>query len=240
MKTITTYIGLIFILSAISCEDFNKGSSKYETMVMSVLEDITEPDFIASPDPNIIIDRFDLGNDIWKSAHFRYRKISQLDYTPLDEIVLPLGNELFENSLLRNKKVSSFKNRIIEVVTKEKDTFLQTHSSIFNPILRELQALSKLTADRKELIVFSDLKENSNFYSWYLSRDYKILNENPDLVVEKFLQQVPQDFDVSGVSLQIIYIPYDAKDNQEFMKLVKVYKEVFRRLKIPLTISANM
>lgn len=242
MKTITLSIitGLMFILS--SCNDFfSKNESGKDALIVSVLEDVTEPDFIASPDPHVVISRFGLDDNKWKSAHFRYSTISQLDYNPREDIVLPSKNDLMENSLLRNKEVSNFKNQIIEVLSREQETsFPQTNSSIFVPILRELQALSNLEADRKELVVLSDLKENSTVYSWYAQRDYQILETDLERVVEIFLQHVPPNFAVNGVSLQIIYIPKDAKDNIEFLKLVEVYKEVFKRLDIPITISANM
>lgn len=238
MKRIFIFMTTGLILFGISsCSHFESQGTK----IISVIEDRTETHFKIRPKPEDISTHLAMENNLWRGTIFRYTTVSEIDYNQQKEIVLQAENQLTGNSYLRKKKIQDFKNEITAMLEYPRDSLEQEQSAIFLPLIRELIQLSEMEGSEKELIVFSDLKENdSEWFSFYRSSNLKTLQENPEEALELFLSRVPEGATFNQVSIHIIYEPLDAQDNREFRLMIKLYQHVFRELGVPFKISANL
>lgn len=238
MKRISILVATeLILLSISSCTHFETEDTK----ILSVMEDRTEAHFKIRPKSEDISAHLALENNLWRGTTFRYTTVTEIDYNQQKEVVLQPENEITGNSYLRKKKVQNFKNEITGILDYPRDSLEQKQSAIFLPLIRELIHLSEMEGSTKELIVYSDLKENdSDWFSFYRSSNLKTLQKNPDKAVELFLSKVPDGAEFNGVSLHIIYEPLDSQDNKEFRLMIKLYQQVFKKLGIPFKISANL
>lgn len=210
------------------------------TRIYSVIEDRTERNFKMSPQAEDILNYIQIENDLWGGTILRYTTVSEIDYNQQRELNLPSENEYTGNSYLRKKKVRDFKNEALQLFEHSKDSANQSRSSIFLPVIRELDHLSRIKGAKKELILFSDLKENDSWFSFYNPSDIKALEKDSEKIAKLFLSKVPQDARIKDVSLTIIYEPLNANDNQEFRLMVDLYKHIFKKLDVPISFSANL
>lgn len=209
------------------------------TRIYSVIKDRTEHDFKANPQAEGILNHIHIENDLWGGTIFRYTTVSEIDYNQQRELSLLPENKYTSNSYLRKKKVRDFKNEVSQLIEPSADSVNQSQSSIFLPVIRELDHLSQMEGVKKELILFSDLKENS-WFSFYNLTDLKNLQNEKEKIVKLFLSQIPKDTEIKDVSLIIIYEPLDANDNQEFRLIVDLYQTIFKKLDVPMTVKANL
>ncbi len=227
----------LILLSISSCNPFET----QDTKVISVMEDRTETHFKMRPKSEDISAHLAMEDNLWKGTIFRFTTVSEIDYNQQTEVVLQPENKITGNSYLRKKKIQDFKNQITGILNYPRDSLEQKQSAIFLPVIRELIHLSEMEGSVKELIVYSDLKENdSDWFSFYRSSNLKTLQKNPDKAVELFLSKVPDGTKFNRVSLHIIYEPLDSQDNKEFRLMIKIYQQVFNKLEIPFEISANL
>jgi hypothetical protein len=238
MKTIfTLMVTELMLLSISSCNPFET----QDTKVTSVMEDRTETHFKIRPKSEDISAHLGMENNPWRGTIFRFTTVSEIDYNQQTEVVLEPENKITGNSYLRKKKIQDFKNEITGILNYTRDSLEQKQSAIFLPVIRELIHLSEMEGAAKELILYSDLKENdSEWFSFYRSSNLKTLQENPDKAVELFLSKVPDGTKFNGVSLHIIYEPLDSQDNKEFRLMINIYQRVFNKLGVPFKISANL
>jgi hypothetical protein len=205
------------------------------------MEDRTETHFKMRPKFENISEHLAMENNLWRGTIFRYTTVSEIDYNQQKEVVLQAENEITGNSYLRKKKIQNFKNEIEGILEYPRDSLEQKQSAIFLPVIQELIHLSGMEGSAKELIVYSDLKENdSEWFSFYRSSNLKTLQKSPEKAVELFLSKVPDEAKFNGVSLHIIYEPIDSQDNKEFRLMIKLYQQVFKKLGVPFIISANL
>ncbi len=236
MKNLIIVVTELMLLSISSCNPFETDNSH----IYSVMKDRTEHDFKASPQADDILNHIHIENDIWRGTIFRYTTVSEIDYNQQRELNLQSENEYTGNSYLRKKKVRDFKNEISQLLEHSANSVNQSKSSVFLPLIRELDHLSQMEGSKRELILFSDLKENNSWFSFYNPSDLKSLQNQKEKIVKLFLSQIPQDARIKDVSLIIIYEPLDANDNQEFRLMVDLYQSIFKKLAVPMTVKANL
>jgi len=73
---------------------------------ISVLEDRTENDFIAKPNPSDLISTLDIDLDIWADYRFRYGQLTDMEHTRKYEISIDSKFSLFENEFKRKKEIT--------------------------------------------------------------------------------------------------------------------------------------
>jgi hypothetical protein len=215
-------------------------SETNNTHIYSVIEDITEHNFKTRPQAEDLLEYINIDEGLWGSTRLRYTTVSEIDYNQRKELILSPENKYTGNSYLRKKEVQSFKNEVAHILENSTDSIAQTQSSIFLPIIRELDQLSLMRGAKRELIVFSDLKENDLWFSFYNPSDLKSLENDMEKIGMLFLSKIPKDVRIKDVSLTIIYEPLDANDNQEFRLMVDLYKHIFKKLDVPISFSANL
>lgn len=213
---------------------------KKRTDVYSVLYDITDP-LMANPKEEELLEFVD-ATDLDKNIVFRFSKISSVDVNVITQLVRPQRKSgLLANAVQEKKRLDQFDDDLSKLIQKQDSITGTSHSSIFLPIVKELQHLASLPKEyEKHLIVYSDLMENSNWMSFYRPGDLQLLKQDSKAIKIRYLKQVPFDISKSKVKLHIIFLPKNYLDNDSYKKLQEVYTNVFNELKIPISFSGNL
>jgi len=196
----------------------------------SILVDTTD-EHLSTTNAAELLSVMNLKNEM-KSVHLRYSEITDVDFNKVKELSFAAATTgLLGNEVKAKRKRIQFEKGVGQLLAP-KDSILEAqYSSIFDPIIRELQFLSKQTSyTKKKLIVYSNLMENSQWVSFYTSKEYYLL----------MYRQKTTKFPTTDLELQIVYIPHNQKDNMNFKALQKLYLEVFDQIGIPVSFTANV
>lgn len=208
--------------------------------VYSVLHDITDP-LSAQPNADNFLDAIDVSNT-QKHIKLRYRIISDIDFNPVSELSRPATKTgLFSNAIDEKRKGKAFESECRALLAEKDPIEGETHSSIFLPIVRELNYLASLpNSDTKHLIIYTDLRENCDWFSYYTYRDLMQLQQQPDKVFQRYLDQVNDIPKIENCKVHIIYVPEDHDQNVQYKYLQRLYAQIFEQWNISIVFSARL
>jgi hypothetical protein len=205
----------------------------------TILFDRTDSMF-AQPIAENILANLDLTDNKWQAIKIRTTAISAYDYNPVYTAVLQRKFFLFSNPFQRDKEVSSFGQQLnINIDSIEKYTRYSAHSSIYKCIVAEAIQLRHSQARRKSLFVFSDVQENSAFFSVYNQYNFLVLKKNPEEIQNLFLG-IAKPANLNGVDIYFIYEPRSEKDNERFILMANLFKQIFTKAGALVFIEANL
>ncbi len=209
---------------------------------ISVLEDVTEVDFIARPQPNAVVSAFGFENDLWQSAKFRYGSITSLIHNKHDACFITGENSLMGNEVERKGLVVHFKKDVRRILEQPKDFSKGQYSSIWERIVRELEVLQKNMQNQSILYVFSDLQENNaTWFSVHHYEDLKVLKTTPDKVKDQFLKHATSIIRYNpNIKVVVVYQPKDMKQDASFSMLSALYTSVFDELGVAISFTAQL
>ncbi len=211
-------------------------------ITISVLEDVTEDDFIARPQPNAVVSSFNFDSNLWQSAEFRYGSITSLIHNKHDACSITGENSLMGNEIERKGLVVDFKKDVRRILEQPKDFSKGQYSSIWEPIVRELEVLQKNMQNHSTLYVFSDLQENNaTWFSVHRYKDLKVIKTTPNKVKDQFLKHATSIVcDNPNIKVIVVYQPKDMKQDASFSMLTALYTSVFDELGIDISFTAQL
>ena len=211
-------------------------NSEQTGVTISVLEDITEIDFVARPKSESIDSKFGLFDNPWQSARFRYGTMNSLVHNRRLELQIQSGTALTGNQLERDAEIAEFEKGIDSILSIPKDGKAYSHSSIWEPIVEELMVLQKDTLNQTTLYVYSDLQENNErWFSVHRYKDLMLLESSSDSIKDLFLEQAKSiRKNPSNIRVIVVYEPQTMKEDKRFTQLRQLYKMVFSELGIPV------
>lgn len=202
--------------------------------------DTTDP-FLAFPTASELNDYMKVVNT-HKRIIFRYRECSSVDITPSQQFVREAEQRgLFANQVQEKRKARAFKKGLAQLLSNVDTTSVSTHSSIFDPVVNELKKLSNIkNVDRKMLILYSDLMDNTVWVSFYRHADKKLLYGHSPHLVQRFATKLGHIKRDSTISIHVIYQPRDVYDSERYKHLRWLWSEVFTAHNISISFSANL
>ncbi len=235
MKT-TLIVFLIIVSSiAVGIAFFQKG----QTAEISVLSDITDS-LSAKPDTSAILTYYDLENQKWNGAVFRFSTISDVSLNKYKIRDLETAIELLSSELDRDKAIRKFKSDITSVLDQNDQNLAgKDHSSVYRPIATELIRLKESQAQTKILMIYSDLMENESAFSMYEKKNFQLAEKNPKAVIELFQRQVLLP-DLNGISVYFIYQPTTPIQDHQFIVISQLYATMLREKGATVFIRANL
>jgi hypothetical protein len=249
MKTINSFAKLfiycllfiIFLMVLISCQ--TNASKNYETTECSVLIDITSSNMPSlkhiSSEELIKLYKLDVAN--FDAGIYRQAFLTEtfLNYTH-QHLLNGVPSVLMNNSFDREEAIEAFKNQIGSAVDEIQHAEMnRPSSSVYVPICRELTRLSRSKSERKILLGYTDLKENSDYLSFLSEKARSDLEHSPDKI-ENYLQlEMPLPEDLTGITVYFIHEPSGA-DNFLFKRLSRVYKSMIENRGGKVYIQANL
>ena len=214
--------------------------SEKKPTIISVLEDDTELDFIAKPTTESITSLYSFKTDLWQSATFRYGRINSLTHNQREETSIKAAQMLLGNELERQQLVADFKADIHVILNKPKDSTIYRQSSIWLPLIKELKYLQEYTNHSATLYLFSDLRENTNWYSTYQASDLKKLQNNPKEVIELFLNKAKEVQASPNITVVVVFQPRTVEQDILFEQLQELYTKLFLQLGIQIEFITNL
>jgi hypothetical protein len=213
-------LAAVLVLNSLSC---GGSPPKQSTMSISVLIDRTD-NLNLDPEKELIYSLFHLNTksltEVEAGVSIRVSEISSVDFNHNTDIKIPPVDFHSINIKARQKEIARFYEQLDQAF-KHSEKKPEGNSSIFVPIAREANRITKSDAQQKLLIVYSDLAEHSSWLNSY--REYK---KPTEILTKKFKDQIDL-VDLSGVKLIIRYIPRNTEDNERFNRLVNVYTKLF-------------
>lgn len=187
-----------------------------------------------------IFSLLDIDKHIWQRNKVALQTLSNFEYNNVQEKELPFAFFLLSNPKKRKKEIVQFKTEL--------DTALQsiyaidsgrTRSSIYEPVVRTLNELSKSKAHSKILIVQSDLQENTQVFSIYRESDYVVLQKHREQIIGRFTKILPLQ-DIHGIEVYLIYQPKSDADNDRFILMANLFKEILEQKGAIVHIGSNI
>lgn len=235
MKILISLISIVIVvIIIIGCNSNNTT----ETHVV-VIRDITDAQ-LSQPKSEDITKQFELDNSQWNGAKFRFVDITNVSYNHTLEANITSENQWMGNEFDRQKKVKSFYTEISKILNEaEKEEIGKDNSSVYVPIARELNRLSQSTSQRRTMLIYSDLMENTEEMSLYDTTKLNLLKTNPDLIWKYFNAQVPLQ-NLDGIKIYLIYQPPDTGKDGQYKIVSEFYKDLFESKGATMEITANI
>ncbi len=231
--TIWILITAIAVTLIVSCT-----MQKPPTTEITVLFDITDTQ-LAQPNSDEILGLCNLQNK-WNGVTFRFIDLTDVSYNSMSVARLEAQNEWLSNEMERDKEIKNFKSEVSTIIANKKNDMTgKNNSSIYFPIVNELNSLSNSYAEKKVLIIYSDLMENTEALSFYRKEDLSLLKGNPIQVQEK-LEKLTVINSLSGIDVWFIYQPLNNKSDQDFQTVSGFYKRLLESKGAKVTVSANI
>ncbi|MCK8479050.1 hypothetical protein [Psychroserpens algicola] len=220
----------------------NCSITNLDGQIISVLEDTTETDFIAKVDFKNLTSAYGFENDMWQSAMFRYGTINSLTLNERDETSIESEHSMLGNELERRQLVSIFKQDVEQILHKPKDYSKGQYSSIWRPIVQELEILQAYKEQKSSLYVFSDLQENHpHWFSVYKSSDLKLLKDSPEKVRDLFLKEsMGIERHNPNIEVIVVYQPSTTHQDSDFLLLKGLYASIFKELGIRISFTSKI
>ncbi|HRH03430.1 MAG TPA: hypothetical protein PLN13_09205 [Bacteroidia bacterium] len=235
MNTILKTTGiLLLIILLVGCV-----SERNTTTELVIARDVTDS-IIEQPKPEEIFNLFGLTENPLNGAIFKFQNLSDVSYNQRSQVKIEPQNKWLSNEMERQGEIKKFKIAIESKLSEiPSDSVEKENSSIYLPIVRELNQLSQSKSDRKILVVYSDLMENTPEFSFYRKEDFELVKNQPYSLQKRFEKELLIS-PLSGVEIYFIYQPKDLKSDARFLIISEFYKKLLESKGAKVTISANL
>lgn len=182
----------------------------------------------------------ELDNHIWKHNKVWFQTLSNYEYNNVKSVELPCTFFLFSSPKKRKKMINVFTTNIDSTLKEiyRADTG-KARSSIYEPLVREVNKLVQTKASKKIMIVESDLQENTTFFSIYRESDYTQLQTHSEQVITRLEKLLPLK-NIQGIDIYLIYQPKSDTDNERFILMANLFKDIFEKKGAHVHIGSNI
>lgn len=205
-----------------------------------VLRDVTDS-FAVQPKPDVLLSLFALSEgERWNGAWVELADITDVSYNAVSSTYVVPANKWLSNELQRDKEIDRFKQHVTTLVDAEReDTTGRPYSSVYLAMAQQLVRLYEDWTEKRVLVVYSDLMENTPSVSFYDTRVLASLNERPDKVVQAWEAVLPLPT-LAGIDVYLIYQPVDAADDARYQVVSGFYKKMLEAKGATVQVAANL
>lgn len=240
ITSIATVIGTVLLATSALTLLYSCNSTGQYKAEASFMIDKTDSNLLAQPDVNAIKQLIPADKDNWQGYRYRQQIISDADVNPIYEEDLASSCEYLSNIYDKTDEVQKFFSGIDTALQKTKSVNLvKTHSSIYAPMVKELNHLSESTAKRKVLVIYSDMMENSYLANFYEKSTIIKLQNTPEEIQQQFEKALPIG-NLKGIEVNIIYQASNNEASRVFTIVSGFYKKLLEDKGAKVNISANM
>lgn len=209
-KTIISF--LVFIIFFSSCKE-----EKTQHTAISVLVDVTDEQFkddqfIAENLPKFMsLMKLDKNSGGFSGGEIKVSLINEVSDSKSGTSKIARGETgmMGENPLNRKDEVSRFYTELEESVSKvlKAANWGTNESKIYQKVTRECIKLNRVEADRKYLIIYSDMLENSKLFSFYgtgWKKKIEAMAIDPETTLAELSKKGPSLPDLSEFEIYIV------------------------------------
>jgi len=206
---------------------------------ITVMRDITDAQ-ISQPKLTDVSTPLDLDNSKWDGAYFKFVDITDVSYNHIYEAKIDPENQWLGNELDRDKKVKQFLSDINQILANaDTEKVGKVNSSIYKPIAFELNRLSQRTSQNRSLLVYSDLEENTDEFSFYDNKNINLLRMDPGSIQKSFEALAPLK-NLTGIKVYLIYQPKNNEADELYQLIAGFYKTLLESKGATVEITANV
>lgn len=245
LKTIGNVIlGLVLLAAALGIAAYLLGYFEKPRTSTSVtlLWDVTE-DLLPKPHAKAVVPLYNIDNSPNDGASFTFRYTSEKSLNPETMFSLaPAEAHTLVNMFERKAEIAAFTTAVTAFIDSVvADTVPgRAQSSIYIPLAETLNKVAAdHTSNRKVVLVYSDLKENSSVISFYDPNMRSLLSTDPKAIQERLLGTVALT-DLHGIEVLLLYEPKNADDDRTYRMLSQFYKSLLEGYGARVTIAANV
>lgn len=233
---IDIHIYALLILSAVL---FSSCNPKPITQEISIVLDLTSTNF-----SHISLNDFKkksiISKNVNNSEAVRIQGITEFGFNQiksfmLDSVSIALLSNDYERKHEIKKYYTNIDSALLELSKNKKE---RVGSVIFKILSEELNILSKSKADKRILVINTDLMEKS-FIDFY---DQDIFNEivnQPKHIQNLLIEKYPMN-KLKGIEIYILYKPIDKIDNERFEIVSDFYKIFLESYGAHVSIGSNL
>lgn len=176
----------------------------------------------------------------WSTHTVWVEALTNYNFDNVSKSTLSKTVRITANPYKRNKDLKRFKLQIDSSLnTLYANDSSKSKSCIYEPVMRELNRISKSKAHHRFIIINSDLAENSDLLSVYRSNDFIELQHHQDKVIEKLTNRIkPENF--KNIEVYFVYKPKNDEDNRRFMLMVSLFKKILESNGAEVSIGATL
>jgi hypothetical protein len=232
----TTILILLFSIAIVitACT-----TSQTSTTEVAVFRDITDQ-FTLHPKADDILGLYDFDKSKWNGGIFHFSDITQVSLNISEETKLQSENQWLSNEFQREERIKLFQKSITDILTNAEQTPVgKNNSSVYFPIATELNRLAQSKSEKKYLLIYSDLMENTADVSFYNKNTIEQIKTDPEAVRKQF-EQLQALLNLNGIRIYFIYQPIDTESDKAFTIVSGFYKKLLEDKGATVTISANI
>jgi len=239
MKT-RIILALVLLILLTSAFIMRKSFDQHLTLTdITVMRDITDVQ-ISQPKIEDISGLLNLNNSKWDGANFRFVDITDVSYNHISETKILPENQWMGNELDRDKKVKQFYTGISQILTvADTEKVGKANSAIYKLIASELNRLSQSTSQKRILLIYSDLTENTDEFSLYKKNNIDLIKTNPESVQKQFEAQAPLK-NLKGINVYLVYQPTNQEADEQYKLIAGFYQKFLESKGATVEITANI
>ena len=206
---------------------------------ITVMRDITDTQ-ISQPKLADISTLLNLNNSKWDGAYFKFVDITDVSYNHNYEIKIDPENQWLGNELDRDKKVKQFYAEINKILLNaDSEKVGKVNSSIYKPIATELNRLSQSSSQKRFLLIYSDLEENTDKLSFYDKKTINLLRTDQNSI-RKYFEALAPLKNLTGIKVYLIYQPKNNQADELYQMIAGLYKTLLVSKGATVEITANI
>lgn len=238
MKKTIIMPSVILIVIACAAIAFTKSFEKHSTAI-SISFDKTDS-LKAKIDTAQIFSILELDVNNWGGFQISVNTFSDFDFNPSSILELEAKSYLLSNPGNRKKEIAQFKKAFITLLSEvQRQAKELPKSSIYGPMIRDLNRLAKSKAERKIGVYYTDCRENTHLFSAYNKKDLALIKESPN-EVKALLMRIEKPRDLRGIKVFLICQPLNDEENKCFITMSTFFKEILEQAGAKVFIGADL
>ena len=192
-----------------------------------IVVDTTDP-LLVYPDSTQLMHFIQLYANIWQGQEVHVSTITDKDVNPVQTFTLPKENRITGNLQRRQREVEVFSHQLDSVVALHvlKGNPAVGHSVIYRTLAQQLAVLRERTSIIRNLVVYSNLYENSDLANFYDAATLRQMKAHPQPLLQHFWDAA-QLGDLTGITIWLVYRPVDYQDNLRYLTVSNFFKQLF-------------
>lgn len=233
-NTLQTSLLLGLFMTFFACEQFESESIE----VVGKFDKTGSNEKESFPDTNDIISFFDLDHYPLNSGTVQLSVLGDVSLETISQVSLDPVAVTEYQPFVREAEIKDFKTEVDSILTEIKHRPLgRPLSSLFIPIRDEIKRLSQSKAQKKYLLLYSDLFENSATFSVYrASKSSQKFTQEFEEFLDNYIQ-LPTNLE--GLTVFIIHKPDRFADGR-FQIISGAFKERLQSKGAQVHIQANL
>ncbi len=229
----------IFALLNISAVLYPSCNPKPISQEISIVLDLTSANF-----SHISLNDFKkksiISKNVNNSEAVRIQGITEFGFNEVKSFMLDsVSSALLSNDYERKHEIKKYNSNIDSVLLElSKNKKERVGSVIFKIISEELNILSKSKADKRMLVINTDLMEKS-FIDFYDQEIFNELVNQPKHIQNLLIEKYPLN-KLNGIEIYILYKPIDKMDSERFEIVSDFYKLFLESYGAHVSIGSNL